>query len=226
MKIFKYQFWHLLSLVILLSTLFYFVNKDEIETLYGGIWYVETYNWLLFAIAAPIVHQIYVLICWRSELYYQSISKLFGKKAGFILYKIGFAILIFLRLVTIVILAISNEGTLYINPYLSYGLAALFAIPVIYLFYSVKKYFGMDRAFGIDHFEPEKSKDLPMVKKGIFKYTSNGMYEYGFLILWIPALLFLSKAALLVALFQHIYIWVHYYFTELPDMKFIYGKKK
>ncbi|SVB81565.1 uncharacterized protein METZ01_LOCUS234419, partial [marine metagenome] len=22
----------------------------------------------------------------------------------------------------------------------------------------------------------------------------------------------------------HIYIWIHYYFTELPDMKFIYGK--
>ena len=83
----------------------------------------------------------------------------------------------------------------------------------------------MDRAFGIDHFEPEKYKHTSMVKKGIFKYTSNGMYIYGFLILWIPGFLFLSKAALLVALFQHIYIWVHYCFTELPDMKFIYKKK-
>ena len=61
-------------------------------------------------------------------------------------------------------------------------------------------------------------------KKGIFKYTSNGMYKYVFLLLWIPGILFQSKAALLAALFQHIYIWIHYYFTELPDMKFIYGK--
>jgi len=25
-----------------------------------------------------------------------------------------------------------------------------------------------------------------------------------------------------VALFSHLYIWVHYYFTERPDMKIIY----
>lgn len=80
----------------------------------------------------------------------------------------------------------------------------------------------MDRAFGIDHFQPKESKKESFVKKGIFKYTSNGMYIYGFLMLWIPGLLLLSKAAILVALFNHIYIWVHYYFTELPDIKIIY----
>lgn len=70
------------------------------------------------------------------------------------MYKIGFAILALSRIVTIVILAISNEGTLCINPTLSYALVALFSILVIYLFYLVKKYFDVDRAFGIDHFEP------------------------------------------------------------------------
>ena len=49
------------------------------------------------------------------------------------------------------------------------------------------------------------------------------MYIYGFLILYIPGLLLLSKAALLVAIFNHIFIWAHYYFTERPDMKKIYG---
>ena len=29
--------------------------------------------------------------------------------------------------------------------------------------------------------------------------------------------------ALAVALFQHAYIWVHYYCTEKPDMRRIYG---
>ena len=225
MKIFKNQFWHLLSLIILLPILIVFINKDEVDILYGGLWHVETYIWLIAAVLAPIVHQIYVLICWRSELYYQSISKLFGMKTGFKLYKIGFVILILSRVASIVILAISNEGTLYIDPILSYSLAALLAIPVIYLFFSVFKYFGIDRAFGIDHFEPEVANSKSMVKQGIFKYTSNGMYVFGFLILWIPGLIFLSKAALLAALFNHIYIWVHYYFTELPDIKFIYKKK-
>jgi hypothetical protein len=226
MKIFKYQLWHFLSLVILLAIMIFFINRDEVDILYGGLWHIETYIWLIAAILAPIAHQLYVVICWRVELYYQGISRIFGKKTGFVLYKIGFVILILLRPITITILAISNEGTLYIDPYIAYALAAIFSIVVIYLFYSVKKYFGMDRAFGIDHFEPEKAKELPMVKKGIFKYTDNGMYEYGFLILWIPGLIFLSKAALMVALFQHIYIWIHFYFTELPDMKVIYGKKK
>jgi len=225
MKVFNNQLWHLLSLVILLPILIGFINKNEIDILYGGFWHVETYIWLIAAILAPIVHQIYVLICWRSELYYQSISKLFGRKTGFKLYKIGFVIFILLRVITIVILAISNEGTLYINPILAYILAVLFAIPVIYLFVSVFKYFGMDRAFGIDHFEPQAANNLDMIKGGIFKYTPNAMYVFGFLILWIPGLIFLSKAALLAALFNHIYIWVHYYFTELPDMKYIYRKK-
>jgi hypothetical protein len=225
MKIFKNQFWHLLSLIILLPILIVFINRDEVDILYGGLWHVETYIWLIAAVLAPIAHQIYVLICWRSELYYQSISKLFGMRTGFKLYKIGFVILILSRVASIVILAISNEGTLYIDPILSYSLAALLAIPVIYLFFSVFKYFGIDRAFGIDHFEPEVANSMSMVKEGIFKYTSNGMYVFGFLILWIPGLIFLSKAALLAALFNHIYIWVHYYFTELPDIKFIYRKK-
>jgi hypothetical protein len=90
----------------------------------------------------------------------------------------------------------------------------------LYLFYSVKKYFSFDRAFGIDHFV--KGYNEPFVKKGIFRYTDNGMYIFGFLVLYIPALLLFSKAALLVAVFNHIYIWAHYFFTEKPDMKIIY----
>ena len=81
----------------------------------------------------------------------------------------------------------------------------------------------MDRAFGIDHFFPEKYKNVSMVKQGIFKHTSNGMYIFGFLTLWIPGILLKSKAAILIALFHHLYIWVHYYFTEKPDMKIIYA---
>ena len=51
------------------------------------------------------------------------------------------------------------------------------------------------------------------------------MYTFGFLILWILGLVCLSQAALMAALFNHLYIWVHYYCTELPDIYAIYGKE-
>ena len=89
--------------------------------------------------------------------------------------------------------------------------------------YSVVHYFGMDRAYGIDHFDPAY-RDKPFVKQGMFKYTDNAMYKFGFLILWSIALFTLSKAALLAAAFNHLYIWVHFYFTELPDIRQIYGE--
>ena len=222
MKVLKYQFWHFLSLLIMLLLLFFFIDYDN-TILEGEFMNISTKTWLIISILSPIVHQVYVVICWRIELYYKGLSKAFGSvENAFKLYKIGFAILILSRLVTISILAYSNKETLDFAPYIFNAIAIIIAIPAIYLFYSVRKYFGMDRAFGIDHFKPNEIKKIPFVKKGIFKYTSNGMYIYGFLILWIPGLLLMSKAALLIALFNYMYIWVHYYFTELPDIKVIY----
>ena len=87
---------------------------------------------------------------------------------------------------------------------------------------SVKRYFGFKRAFGVDHFDPSY-RSVPFVKKGIFRFTGNGMYTFGFFLLWIPGLWYASISALCVALFNHLYIWVHYYSTELPDIKRIYG---
>ena len=224
MKVLKRQIWHLLILILLLSSLVLIAGNDK-SILYGKLWGIDTSFWFLAAIISPIIHQVYVLILWRLELHYKSVSGFFGKN-GFKLFKIGFAILMALRLITITILAVSNAKTLNIDPSVSYIIAGIITIPVIYLFYSVLYYFGMDRAFGIDHFEPEKAKTLAFVKQGIFRYTSNGMYIYGLLILWIPGLLMQSEAALLAALFNHIYIWVHYYFTELPDIDIIYKQEK
>ena len=48
------------------------------------------------------------------------------------------------------------------------------------------------------------------------------MYVFGFLVLWSIALFLRSEPALIAALFNHAYIWVHYYFTERPDMNIIY----
>jgi len=220
MKIFKHQQWHILILGGLLFTLCSYLETDT-TVLNGDLWGISTLTWATFAILVPIIHQCYVLVCWRYELHYQGLSRLFGKN-GFKFYKTGFSILAFSRPVLIVLLAISSSMTLSINPTLSSVLSGLLLIPAVYLFYSVKKYFGFDRAFGIDHFYPEEYRLKPFVDQGIFKYTRNGMYTFGFFLVWVPGFLLQSKAALLLALFSHLYIWVHYYFTELPDIKMIY----
>ncbi len=220
MKVWRDQFWHIVWLTLLLIGVSILSKTSDFFK--GDLWSINTKNWFLLAILVPILHQIYVLICWRTQLYYKSISNLFGEK-GFKLYKAIFTILILLRPVSISLLAVSNTFTFQLNPFFSYGFSAALFIPVVYLAYSLRKYFGFNRAFGIDHFYPEIYENKPFVNEGIFKYTNNAMYVFGFFLLWIPGILLQSKAALLAALFSHCYIWVHYYFTELPDMKEIYG---
>lgn len=191
MKVFKHQHWHFLLLLILLVSI-YFIVKNDLSILKGELLDINTRTWLILALLTPIIHQIYVLACWRLELYYNSISNAFGDN-GFKLYKIGFALLFFSRLLTIILLAISNSGTLDINSVLIYTIAGILLILSVYLFYSVITYFGIDRAFGKDHFDVDALRKEPFVKKGIFKYTSNGMYIYGFLILWIPGYCYFRK---------------------------------
>ena len=73
-----------------------------------------------------------------------------------------------------------------------------------------------------DHFRL-RYRQMPLENRGIFKYTKNAMYTYGFVILWAIALFNLSLPALIAAGFQHLYIWVHFYCTEKPDMDIIYN---
>ena len=224
MKIFDHQIWHFLILMLLLAGVYYCVRFDE-EILRGELWGISTLSWFIITLFVPILHQIYVLVFWRLELHYKLVSKNLGKQA-FGLYKAGFTVLILARPVSIICLAIANAWTFEMNPLISYILSGILLIPAAFLGYSIRRYFGIDRAYGIDHFEPDKYKDAPMVRKGIFKYSDNAMYVFGFMALWVPGILLQSKAALLLAFFNHLYIWVHYYCTELPDMKHIYGEKK
>ena len=217
----KYQGLHILFLLVLLLAVLY-VSTSVPEVLSGRLWGYPTSYWMILALLIPVLHQVFVVVCWRLELFGKKLTANFGDRA-FTIYKRWFTVLILARPVTLVLLAIANRRTLVIDPALAYALAAILLVPAAYLFYSVKRYFGFDRAFGIDHFEPEKYRNVPLVKKGIFRYTDNGMYTFGFLILYLPGLIWFSKAAILVALFQHLYIWVHHYCTEKPDMQIIYS---
>ena len=221
MKIFKKQLWHLISLAILIYGVIALLKKIPLE---GEFWGITTKMWLIWSVGIAIIHQVYVLIVWRLELYHSYISRIFGN-AGFYIYSVGFSIMFVPRLLFIIALGISSNNSISLDPVISYSLVILLSMIVIYLMYSVLRYFGFKRAYGIDHFDRSFS-DIPFVKKGIFRFSNNAMYKFGLLILWIPGLLLFSKPALIAALFQHIYIWVHYYCTEAPDMNYIYGKSK
>jgi protein-S-isoprenylcysteine O-methyltransferase Ste14 len=220
--IFERQWLHASLLAALLAGLAVVSGSDGVRS--GQLWGVTTPVWLWLATAIAVVHQVYVWFCWRTQLHASWLTRTLGT-LGFPVYAVGFSVLGISRLVTVFILAVSNQDTLQVNPSVLKLLAIIALIPATYLFYSVKRYFGFKRAFGIDHFDASY-RSLPFVRKGIFRFTRNGMYVYGFLLLWVPALWFASLAALSVALFNHLYIWVHYFATELPDMKRIYGQAR
>ena len=210
---------HYLLLLVFLSGVYFLATGAVLS---GQLWGVETQTWLWIAIATPVLHQIVVALLWRAELYHHKLSAWFGDKAFFV-FKVIFTILFVGRPITLILLGISNANTLDLNPGIAYSIAVILFIPFAYTMYSVFHYFGIDRAYGEDHFKPAVYKNKQFVKQGMFKYTNNAMYKFGFLGLWVIALAFLSQAALLVAAFNQLYIWVHFYFTELPDIRRIYG---
>jgi hypothetical protein len=217
--IFEKQWLHLLALTGLITGLVMLGTLDNIQA--GSLWDVSTIIWLRLAVAIAIAHQVLVWFCWRTQLHWSLLTRLLGD-TGFTVYAVLFSILGIARVAVVFILAIANRNTAPVDLAVLRILALLTAIPAVYLFYSVRRYFGFKRAFGADHFDPSY-RAVPFVRKGIFRFTNNGMYTFGFFLLWVPGLWYGSIAALAVALFNHLYIWVHYYATELPDIKRIYG---
>ena len=219
MSIYTRQLPHLILLLALIAGVFFVLDDNMLAGRFFGL---STAAWLGLAIITPILHQVYVWLAWRSELTSQRITRRFGKD-GFFYYAAGFTVFLVARLLTIVALAYSNRYTCPLPPVPAYTLGVALFIPALYLFYSVRKHFGFKRAYGIDHFD-DSYRRLPFVRQGIFRLTGNAMYVFGFFVLWTPGLFFLSQAALLAAAFNHLYIWVHYYCTELPDIRHIYGQ--
>ncbi len=217
---FQNQLLHLIAVVVFLVVFFQLLKIPEfVKGEYLGY---STYFWFIVTVGNAIVHQVYVWLFWRLELHFQLLTRTLGKSA-FPLFSFFFFVLIVLRPILITILAISNRNSFHLNLLISIVLLILLSIPSLYTFYSVHRYFGMKRAFGLDHFD-KSFGSVPFVKGGIFRYTSNAMYKCGFLALWIPGILFNSYASLASALFHHAYIWVHYYCTEKPDIEIIYGQ--
>jgi len=181
----------------------------------------NTQDWAICSIILAVIHQIIVAIVFRFELYKGLMTRVFRDQAMKI-WAVIFLPLLIARPITIIIV-----GWLDPNPITQFrSIELIVGVSLILLaivtMHSVIKYFTIRRALGADHFDNDVIA-MPLVTKGMFKYTSNGMYGIVFLGLWGIALAFGSWNALIVALFQHAYIWVHMYLTEQPDMDRIYG---
>jgi hypothetical protein len=218
--IFERQWLHALAIFVAIPTL-WLMSRGCVCFHRGELLGISTWNWFWISIEVPIIHQIYVWFCWRTELHRGLMTRLFGS-AAFAVYAVPFTIFLVGRLVVITALAISSRDTIPANPLLLKIAAVVVALPVAYLAYSVARYFGVLRAYGADHFD-ESYRSKSLVRKGIFRFTSNGMYTFGLAALYLPALWYASRPAMVAAVFGHIFIWVHYFTTELPDMRRIYG---
>lgn len=194
-------------------------------SLRDGAWLgISTAHWFAAAIAVPIAQQIAVALVWRGQLCHHWLTRAF-KEAALIVWGAIFFPLLLGRPLLLIAVGISEPGSLDIPMPVAIAAGALLLIPAVWTMHSVKKHFGFARALGGDHFF-ERYRSMPMVREGAFKHSSNAMYTFVFLGLWGLALILRSRAALAVALFQHAYIWVHWYCTEQPDGVVLYGRSQ
>jgi hypothetical protein len=220
MKRFEGQGKHLLALLVLMLPLMWFAcQPGSLE----GYWLDQsTSRWYWIAVAIPPVHQFGTMLLWRFELYGKKLSGALGDQA-FKLFLAFFVPGLAGRPLSMIALAVADRNTVSAPAWVLDVIALIMLPIVIYLLYSVLRYFGLKRAAGADHFY-EEYRSLPMVDKGIYWFMPNAMYMVGFFLVWMPGLIWASRAALLVAAFQHTLIWAHYHFTEKPDMQHIYGE--
>jgi hypothetical protein len=174
--------------------------------------------WAQVSILLALIHQVLVAGIFRLQLHKNLMTRLFGDK-DMKVWAALFMPLLIARPLSMIMVGWADAGpglTDYRNIEIGLGVA-LIAVAA-YGMHSVLTYFTLPRALGGDHFRDEYLA-MPMVDEGLFKFTANGMYGVVFLGLWGIALLFGSWNALVVALFQHAYIWVHMYCTEAPDLR-------
>ena len=216
--LFKGQLQHLLLLACLLPGAAYLAAP----ALDGSAWLgVADANWFYAVLIVAVAHQLAGWFVFRTQLVFGLFTRLFGER-DLLVWGILFFPLFFLRVLLMIALGLADAGSLGSFRGLQIALGLVLLLPAVYTLWSVERYFGVPRALGGDHFR-HSYRELPLVREGAFKYSSNAMYAFAFLALWAIALLAGSRAALAGALFQHAYIWVHMYCTEDPDLHVIYG---
>ncbi len=175
------------------------------------------------AMSACVLHQAWVVAWWRPELHGKRVTARFGYPLGFRLFQVGFAALAFVRVSTVWWLAMAEPGGAMLpDPWRAVAVGVM-AVAFVSIMASVKLTFGMERAFGLDHWEPERCRELGYVARGLHRWVPNAMYVFAPSVLFVAAIGWGSYPALVVCLANWALLWVHYYCTEKPDLETIYG---
>ncbi len=219
-NIFEKQDWHFVLLALLA------VSVNAIMEFFpayfsGQFWGLHAKTWLWIGVISAILHQLYAMIIWRTQLETGWLSTTLPP-LGYIAYYIDYTMLLTARLSAIALTAVANRDVLVIPEAARWITVLTLAIPVSWLLHSILKYYGFKRLAGADRFETAY-RDQSWTRKGIFRIVPKAIYVFGPLVFYIPGFLLASPASLLLALFNHFYLWIHYYCTELPDLKRIYG---
>lgn len=193
------------------------ISPPNAQTLLG----LTGAEWAKVSILLAIVHQVIVAVGFRMQLHRNLLTRMFGDH-DLKVWAMLFMPLLALRPLTIIATGCSDTVPISSHRGAEITLGILLLAPAVWGMHSTLTHFTLRRALGGDHFR-EEIRSLPPVTGGVFNYTENGMYGVVFLGLWGIAFLFGSWNALVVALFQHAYIWVHMYTTEAPDMRRLYG---
>ncbi len=180
-------------------------------------------GWATVSIALAVAHQVMVAMVFRLQLHRNLLNRLLGER-DIKVWTMVFMPFLVARPLTVIMTGWADQEPIGLPRMAEWAVGGILVLLAIWTMHSVIVYFNIRRAIGGDHFRDEIAA-LPLVREGMFKYTNNAMYGIVFLGLWGIALLFDSWNALVLALFQQSYIWVHMYCTEKPDMEWIYGKR-
>jgi hypothetical protein len=217
---FRRQGLHLLWLLVLCAGLWLasFLPGFRIS----HAWNVTVGQAAVVSVALGVLHHLWILVFWRLELRSGAISGKLGG-AGFPIFSIGFVILISARFASVVYLALLNGGTLALALFARLLLVGIIGALNVWGMYSVLRYFGIRRAFGLDHFDRSIARK-GLVRAGAYRHMNNVMYLIILPAFCVPGLLWDSLASTLMGVFHWLFVWAHYYCTELPDMTEIYGR--
>lgn len=186
----------------------------------GTLLGVHESDWLIGSVGLAVLHQLVVWLGFRGQLGWSVFTRLAGDR-DLALWRVVFFPLLLARPVTVLACGLADTGSLALPSALSTTLGLALVGVTAFTMHSVKTHFGMTRASGANYFRLDVRSE-PFVRKGAFRWSDNAMYTFAFLGLWGIALLCRSHVALVAALFQHAFIWLHWVGTERPDIELMY----
>lgn len=215
---FKFQWLYLASAILLTDAAWEFAAPALGDGQFLGM---ADRAWFWWGVGLSIIHQVLVWLVFRGQLGWGILTRWFGRH-DLAIWGFVFMPLLASRPIMVLGLALADRGSMTGLRSIQLVLGIALLLPSLYAMSSVVRYFAIPRALGGDHFRLEY-RQMPLVTGGAYRWTPHAMYALVFLALWAIAFLAGSLAALSLAVFEHAYVWVHYFCTEKPDMDLMYG---